>query len=49
MRYQPPTTANPVVIEGKSYTDQATLGKDLVEKYKVRSVVDITSCNTCHR
>ena len=49
MRYQQPTTANPVVVEGKSYTDQATLGKDLVEKYKVRSVVDITSCNTCHR
>ena len=49
MRYQQPTSANPVVAEGKSYADQATLGKDLVEKYKVRSVLDITSCNTCHR
>src|SRR6202040_1282452 len=49
MRYRQPTTAHPVTVDGQTYTDQATLGKDLVEKYKVRSVLDITSCNTCHR
>ena len=49
MRYQQPTSVNPVVVDGKSYTDQAELGPDLVKKYHVRSVLDITSCSTCHR
>ncbi len=49
MRYQQPSSTNPVEVDGKSYTDQASLGADLVKKYKVRSVMDITSCNTCHR
>ena len=34
---------------GKRYTDQTRLGTALVKKYNVRSVKDITSCNTCHR
>src|SRR2546428_6405897 len=37
MRYQQPTGASPVVVDGKSYEDQAALGAALVEKYKVRS------------
>ena len=49
MRYQQPSGTNPVTVDGKSYTDQASLGADLVKKYKVRSVMDITSCSTCHR
>jgi hypothetical protein len=49
MRYQPPTSAHPVVVDGQSYTDQVDLGTALVKKYNVRSVKDITSCNTCHR
>src|SRR5579871_1310516 len=49
MRYQQPSGTNPVEVDGKSYTDQASLGADLVKKYKVRSVMDITSCSTCHR
>jgi hypothetical protein len=49
MRYEQPTTAKPVVFEGQSYTDQDELGLALVKKYNVRSVIDITSCNTCHR
>ncbi len=49
MRYQQPSSTNPVEVDGKSYTDQASLGADLVKKYKVRSVMDITSCSTCHR
>jgi hypothetical protein len=49
MRYQPPSTGNPVVVDGRSYTDQTALGTALVKKYSVRSVMDITSCNTCHR
>ncbi len=49
MRYQQPTTANPVVVDGHSYTDQADLGTDLLKKYNVRSVKDITTCSTCHR
>jgi len=49
MRYQQPTPDLPVVLDGKAYTDQLSLGKDLVNKYHLRSVMDITSCNTCHR
>ena len=49
MRYQQPTSAHPVVVDGQSYTDQVDLGTALVKKYNVRSVNDITSCNTCHR
>jgi hypothetical protein len=29
--------------------DQETLGRELVEKYKVRHPAEITSCGTCHR
>jgi len=49
MRYQQPTSASPVVVDGRSYTDQLDLGAALVKKYNVRSVKDITSCSTCHR
>ena len=49
MRYQQPTADLPVVDEGKAYTDQLALGKHLVQKYHLRTVMDITSCNTCHR
>jgi hypothetical protein len=38
-----------VVVDGQSFTDQDDLGLALVKKYNVRSVKDITSCNTCHR
>ena len=49
MRYQQPTSSQPVVVDGKEYTDQLSLGAALFRKYKVRSVNDITSCSTCHR
>ncbi len=49
MRYEQPTAAKPVVVDGQSFTDQTELGSLLVKKYNVRSVRDITSCNTCHR
>jgi hypothetical protein len=49
MRYQQPTRDVPVVVDGVSYTDQLALGKTLVKKYHLRSVMDITSCSTCHR
>jgi hypothetical protein len=49
MRYQPPSGTSPVIFDGHSYTDQATLGAALIKKYNVRSVVDITTCSTCHR
>jgi len=60
MRYQPPSTGNPVAVDGKTFMDQASLGAYLAMIYKVRtgtlmtsdgqrSVSDITSCSTCHR
>jgi hypothetical protein len=49
MRYEEPSSSQPVVVDGKPYTDQLSLGIDLVRKYKLRTVTDITSCSTCHR
>jgi hypothetical protein len=49
MRYQQPSVDLPVKFEGRSYTDQLSLGKELVKQYHLRSVMDITSCSTCHR
>lgn len=49
MRYQQPTADLPVVDDGRAYTDQLSLGKHLVQKYHLRTVMDITSCSTCHR
>jgi hypothetical protein len=49
MIYQQPTSSAPVVMDGKSYNDQDSLGAALVKKYELRTVQDITSCNTCHR
>jgi hypothetical protein len=59
MRYQQPSAFNPITVkfnrwkghEGteKTYTSQTELGKDLIKEYGIRSVADITSCNTCHR
>ncbi len=49
MRYQPPSTDNPLTMDGKTFADQLSLGTYLANKYHLRSVYDITSCNTCHR
>jgi hypothetical protein len=49
MRYQKPSEDIPVVIDGKKFTDQMSLGKYLASAYHLRSALDITSCNTCHR
>src|SRR3989475_5074743 len=49
MRYEQPSSGKMVTVDGKSYTDQESLGKALVVKHKLRSVQDITSCSTCHR
>jgi hypothetical protein len=49
MRYEEPSSARPIMLDGKTYTDQISLGRDLVTKYKLRTVADITSCSTCHR
>ncbi len=49
MRYRPPTRRDPVTVDGKTYTDQLSLGNYLKGKYYLRTAQDITSCNTCHR
>ena len=49
MRYQQPSSGTPVAVDGQSFTSQAELGQYLVKKYRVRGVLDITSCDTCHR
>src|SRR5689334_10716173 len=49
MRYEPPSFSHTVAYDGKQFNDQRVLGTYLLNKYHVRSVYDITSCNTCHR
>jgi hypothetical protein len=60
MRYRPPSSGNPVTVDGRAFTDQDALGAFLIQKYQVRvgriktadgqsGVSDITSCSTCHR
>ncbi len=49
IRYSRPSTRFPVVLDGKAFTDQLTLGNYLKTKYYLRSVQDIISCSTCHR
>ncbi len=49
MRYQPPSAQSPLVLDGRTFKDQSSLGTYLVKKYQLRSVLDITSCDTCHR
>ena len=49
LNWQAPSSEQPVVMDGKSFTDQVALGNYLLGRYHVRSVQDITSCDTCHR
>ncbi len=50
MAYEEPSAHHPVVLDnGKKFESQDELGKYLVQANHVRSVRDITSCNTCHR
>jgi hypothetical protein len=49
MRYQQPDEFHPVEFNGRKYTGQDELGQALVKAYHLRTVQDITSCNTCHR
>jgi len=49
MEYQQPSASHSVTVNGQKFTDQAALGNYLKKEYHLRSVWDITSCNTCHR
>src|ERR1017187_7339374 len=50
MNYEQPSEQHPVMLaDGTAYTDQIALGSALKTQYNVRTVQDITSCNTCHR
>ena len=49
MRYEGPSSDKPVTADGRDYIDQLSLGRDLTNKYKLRTERDITSCSTCHR
>src|SRR3954467_10787230 len=49
MRYEQPSGEKAMDFNGKHYTDQRDLGKDLIKLYGVHSPNDITSCSTCHR
>ena len=49
MRYEQPSSNQPLELDGQTFTDQDALGFYLIKKYKLRTEHDITSCSTCHR
>jgi len=50
MAYEQPTKTRPVKLaDGHEFTSQDELGKYLLKANQIRTVRDITSCNTCHR
>jgi hypothetical protein len=49
MRYEQPSSNQPLDLDGQTFTDQDALGLYLIKKYKLRTEHDITSCSTCHR
>jgi Cytochrome c7 and related cytochrome c len=49
MDYAQPSSTKPVSVNGRTFTSQLELGSFLREEYHLRSVYDITSCDTCHR
>ncbi len=50
MNYQQPSSSHPVQLaDGSKYIEQEQLGAALKSQYHVRTVQDLTSCNTCHR
>jgi hypothetical protein len=49
MAYQPPNASRTVAAGGRTFASQRELGSHLKNEYHLRSVADITSCNTCHR
>jgi hypothetical protein len=49
MRYEQPSGYKPLELDGKTFTDQGSLGLYLSKKYQLRTERDITSCSTCHR
>jgi hypothetical protein len=38
-----------VVFNGARYNDQKALGEAIQKAYHIRSVLELTSCETCHR
>lgn len=47
--YQQPSSDTPVTYNGKTYTDQNELGKQLLVDYKIHDLTFMQSCSTCHR
>jgi hypothetical protein len=49
MAYEVPSKEKAVSVAGKTFTDQRTLGRELIKLYGIRSPGDLASCSTCHR
>jgi Cytochrome c7 and related cytochrome c/Class III cytochrome C family len=47
--YQGPSRSNPILVDGKEYTDQMAMGRQLVKDYKIKSLRNLEDCATCHR
>jgi hypothetical protein len=44
-----PAMAIPATLQYVKYTDQASLGKYLIQQYHIRTPQELSSCETCHR
>jgi hypothetical protein len=44
-----PAMALPPALQYVKYTDQASLGKYLIQQYHIRTPQELSSCETCHR
>lgn len=44
--YEQPSRSHAVMADGKQYTDQLAMGRQLVKDYKIQS---LQYCSTCHR
>jgi hypothetical protein len=49
MRYEQPSRTNTVTFNGQKFNDQQKLGEAIQKAYHIRSVLELTSCETCHR
>jgi hypothetical protein len=47
--YTPPSRSNPILVDGKEYTDQMAMGHQLVKDYKIKNLQNLEDCATCHR
>ena len=49
MKYEQPSREHQVAFNGKEFADQKQLGAEIQKVYHIRTKLELTSCETCHR